>query len=297
MQKLFLLFGLICFFGSCNLSAMDTKQDVTENKKIKPWLLRELPYPESVKNFGKQIKIVGGKNQEKNNSYKEYINILKKCPEKTKKFVELIKAASKQKKPFILAVITKNEDKKERPYRSYYDASSLYIRLNKEALKPIYFFSINSLDDDFRYIGDEETCSEIIFVNESNKKIYTEFVDNCCTIVSDLANNLGVRYYEQKKFELSECCLKKAINLGSVTALDNLGYLYMCLGNYELAENYLEQAIEKKYLYSYYNLGMLYLKMDNLELAWKNLKIAADNGEKEAKDELLKLDKKIVDII
>ena len=180
---LFLIFGAFYGFYGSQAVAMDQyelslaiiREKLTRKKKEARF--KVLSYPKYViTNMDKTINVFGGKNEDNQfpyTGYKEYIDIETNCSFTQESFKKQIKNAFRNNRRFILAAITTKGSGGF--YRRYYSACGLcnwtlkentFERktenkytldiLSKENIqKPIHFFSIDSLNGNFQYIGDE----------------------------------------------------------------------------------------------------------------------------------------------
>lgn len=97
---------------------------------------------------------------------------------------------------------------------------------------------------------------------------------------------LALLYSDEKKYSLAEENYKKAIENGSINAINNLALIYAEQGKTEQAEEYYKMAIIKNIDSAAYNLGNLYYIEDKIELARKYYKMAAEKGDEQAKEML-----------
>lgn len=102
---------------------------------------------------------------------------------------------------------------------------------------------------------------------------------------------LALLYSDEKNYSKAEEHYKKAIENGSINAVNNLALIYAEQKKYDLAEEYYKMAIIKNIDSAAYNLGNLYYIQDKLELARKYYEMAAQRGDKQAQDML-----KIIDL-
>lgn len=262
------------------------KEESSVNTHEAENLYKKIPYVPNVKVFGGY------------NKYEEYIDIIQQCSITQTSFKELIEAASQQKKSFILAVAKTKESDNETPFQhSYFDAPSLYRWMfeettfkrkttlkpdlqhptfKKEILIPLKFYAIDSLTDDFRYVGDET-----LLTHNYEGSLWLQF--NLISGLEDgnALNNYGVTCYNNSSITYAEHAWKLASEkYDNMYATHNLGILYQRKkNNLEAAEKYYVLAIEKhSYAISMYELGTLYLNQNKLDLAEKWLLSAMENN-------------------
>lgn len=92
-----------------------------------------------------------------------------------------------------------------------------------------------------------------------------------CWMIANLIFTKKVSYNEDVMINY----LKKAINLGSIAAVNTYG-LYLLNTDENEALKYFKQAANKGYVYSYNNIGLIYEKNNKHEEALKYFKLSAD---------------------
>ena len=95
-----------------------------------------------------------------------------------------------------------------------------------------------------------------------------------CWMIANLIFTKRVEYDEEVMLNF----LKKAIDLGSVAALNTYG-LYLLNENDEEAMKYFVKASLSGYAYAYNNIGLIHEKNNNYKEALKNFKLSADLNE------------------
>ena len=78
------------------------------------------------------------------------------------------------------------------------------------------------------------------------------------------------------EYEFALKYLNKAIELGSIAAINTMGNYYKKQGDIEMAMEYYIKASEYGYSYAYNNIGLIYELKENYEEAFKYFKISAD---------------------
>lgn len=97
---------------------------------------------------------------------------------------------------------------------------------------------------------------------------------------------IGLCYVEEKEYLLAEKYYKKAIDKGSIEALNNLAFLYHETKRLEEAEKYCLMAVEKGNHNAIYNLANLYSETNRFEEAEKYYLMAIEKGNKNALNNL-----------
>jgi len=101
-------------------------------------------------------------------------------------------------------------------------------------------------------------------------------------------SNMAVIYKKLENYEQAIEYYKKAITIGSVSAINSLAYVYEAIfKDYEKAIQYYKQAVDKDHVLAMRNLGYLYRRIleDNKETI-KYYKMASEKGDIEATNEL-----------
>jgi TPR repeat protein len=105
-----------------------------------------------------------------------------------------------------------------------------------------------------------------------------------CWMVANLILTNRVGNYEND-FKVAWKYLEKAIDLGSVAAINTMGNCYLNgvtpikKKDEHLAIKYYKEASELGYVYAYNNVGLIYEKKGDLKTAFKYYKTSADFGE------------------
>ena len=122
-----------------------------------------------------------------------------------------------------------------------------------------------------------ELCTPVGYTGKDIKTVgadqrYTagerDSAEKCYKIAIEEDNNakamrmLGVIYFEDEKYDLSEQYYKMSITNGGTDALYELGKLYFTLDKYDLAEKYYKQALDNPNfgILAKLDLGILYFK-------------------------------------